>query len=95
VSDLLFDDPPNVAVFSSASVIDAGSWIHYVSHDEDDGAWQFHSAEGAPSSDADVRVVSLRLIVERDPSLLSLCDLPQGWIAWRDSADGPWKRRPK
>jgi hypothetical protein len=49
----LFEDPENVAVLTSKDVIDLGKWIHYVSHDYDDGSWQFHSLEGAPLREAD------------------------------------------
>lgn len=34
--------------------------------------------------------VPLKDIVERDPSLLHLADLPPGWIATRESLRSPW-----
>lgn len=40
----LFEDPPNVAVITSNQVLQ-GNPILYVSHDEDDGCWQFHTGE--------------------------------------------------
>ena len=88
-----FADAPNVVVFTSKSVIEDGDWIHYVSHDEDDGAWQFLSVHGAPEMEADSRIVLLRNMVARDPSLNEIANLPLGWIAWRDNALGEWKRR--
>lgn len=87
-----FPDSPDVIVFTSKYVIDNGDWIHCVSHDEDDGAWQFHSINGAPETESEARIVLLRNIVELDSSLNAIADLPIGWIAWRDTADGPWKR---
>jgi hypothetical protein len=37
-----FSDPPNAAVFTSKKILDDNDWIQTVTHDEDDGAWQFH-----------------------------------------------------
>lgn len=85
-----FDDPPNVAVFTSKAILEGRDWIQYVSHDEDDGAWQFHPAGGTPENEASL--VSLRSIVELDPSVSKLCDLPLGWCASRATANGQWKR---
>ena len=42
-----FQDPPNVAVCTSKDIVDDGKWIYFVSRDEEDGAWQFHSIDGA------------------------------------------------
>ncbi len=89
----LFDDPPNVAVFTSKAVVEAGEAIVYVTHDAEDGAWQFHSKDGAPQSQSDARIVSLRSVVAMDPSVLLIADLPLGWCAWRVDKDAPWQRR--
>src|SRR5581483_8559406 len=88
-----FADPPNVAVFTSKNIINQTEWIQYVSHDEDDGAWQFHSAGGA--SDKDISIVSLEEITEMDPSVILLSDLPAGWFASRTTKEGAWKREKK
>jgi hypothetical protein len=88
-----FPDPPDVMVFTSRDVVERGNWIHYVGHDLDDGAWQFLSINGAPESELDARLVLLRNIVELDPTLKEVADLPLGWIAWRNSKEAKWKRR--
>jgi hypothetical protein len=88
-----FDDPPNVAVFALAQIIEHGYPVLYVSHDCDDGAWQF--LHGGDFQMEDARLVSLRGMVERDPTLLQLADLPLGWYAWRSSATEPWVRASK
>jgi len=36
----------------------------------------------------------MRAVVEIDPSLRSIADLPPGWIAWRKSRSDPWVREP-
>jgi hypothetical protein len=88
-----FQDDPSVAVFTSKGVVEGGDWIHLVSHDEEDGAWQFHNIYGAPEAESDARIVSLHTMLIIDPGLIALADLPLGWIAWRDTANGIWKRR--
>ncbi len=89
-----FTDPPNVAVFTSTRILDGDDWIHYVTHDEEDGAWQFHPYSG-PTPEVDARVVSLELITQLDERILELADLPLGWHAWRDQRGAPWQRSKK
>ena len=87
-----FDDPPNVAVVVNRKIIDGSEWIAYVTHDADDGAWQFHTREAGPPDEADAMVVALRSIVRLDRSVTELADLPLGWHAWRASRNAPWQR---
>jgi hypothetical protein len=89
-----FEDPENVAVFTSHRILRGEDWIHYVTHDEDDGAWQFHPSSG-PTPEGEAAVVSLRSIVERDSSVEELWNLPVGTHAWRDSVNAPWQRARK
>jgi len=91
--DWPFDDPPNMATIATRPVIDGTSWIAVVSHDEDDGGWQFIGPEGPVEELA--MVVGLRTVLQRDPSIGELADLPLGWRASRDRADGAWQRAPK
>ncbi len=86
-----FPDPPNVAVFTSKRIVDGRDWIHYVTHDDEDGAWQFHPF-GGPTPEAEAAVVSLSTIVKLDPTVAELGDLPVGWSAWRDDRGGVWQR---
>ena len=87
-----FADPPKVAVFTSKKIVGGDEWIYYVAHDEDDGAWQFHPP-GQPTSEEDASVVSLATIVELDPTVRELADLPLGWCAWRESQSSAWQRK--
>lgn len=89
MSDWLFDDPPNVAVLTTEQIL-KGETILYVSHDEEDGAWQFHTGETLNESKA--KVVSLKRIVELDHSVIQLADLPLGWAATRSKAGVVWKK---
>jgi hypothetical protein len=88
-----FEDPPNVAVFTSTHIMKDGLPILQVSHDDDDGAWQFHSGETVRESEA--MIVALKEIVRRDPSVTLLADLPYGWIAIRVNATAEWRRSPR
>jgi hypothetical protein len=89
-----FSDDRNVAVFTSKRILNGSEWIYYVTHDEDDGAWQFHPYNG-PTSEGEAAVVSLERMVTLDETLRKLADLPTGWHAWRKSADSEWERAPQ
>ena len=85
-----FDDAPNTATFLSTRVHDGEEAITYVSHDVDDGAWQFL---GDRLSDGGGPVlVGLSCPVGRDPSVRELADLPFGWSAKRVRPGAPWTR---
>jgi hypothetical protein len=90
MSNWPFADPPNVAAITTRQIVHEGEPILLVSHDADDGSWQFLT--GGSIDVADGMLVSLRSMVERDPSVAELADLPQGWQAWRDRPDAPWER---
>jgi hypothetical protein len=90
-----FLDPPNTAVFTNVRILDYDDWVHYVSHDSDDGAWQFHPFQDAPPSVREAAVVSLEHMFRIEPRIAELADLPLGWHAWRDAKGSPWMRAPK
>jgi len=86
-----FTDLPNMAVYTTRDIIEKGEPILIVTHDQDDGAWQFHTSNTTWATDA--RIVALEEIVFQDPSVVELSDLPIVWIAMRDSNAGPWVRQ--
>lgn len=90
-----FADPQNVAVFTSKEIVEQTLCIQYVTHDFEDGAWQFHGIDGPPDNDNEARLVSLKTIVDMDPTVKELANLPLGWIAWRAKPDSRWHRKPK
>jgi hypothetical protein len=75
-------------------ILDEKDWVHYVTHDQDDGAWQFHPVRG-PASMQEAAVVSLKRMLEIEPRIEELADLPLGWHAWRDNQNASWTRAPK
>ena len=84
-----FDDPPNVAVITTTHVVRARKPILYVSHEADDGSWQFHTGDSVSTKDA--MVVALAEIMKIDPSIAGLAHLPIGWCATRKTRDAAWK----
>ena len=88
----LFRDPVNTAVLTTRSIVHGGAWIAHVSHDADDGGWQFHDSSPAAPRDEDVLLVSLQSMVLSDSTLNQLAGLPLGWRAWRDGPHAPWQR---
>jgi hypothetical protein len=41
-----FKESENLAVFTSKDIVSQQEWVYYVSHDDEDGAWQFHPFSG-------------------------------------------------
>ena len=82
-----FLDPQNVAAITCKHILQ-GAPVLRVTHDEDDGAWQLLC--GAPHEQDDAKIVCLGCMVKRDPSLLSLSELPLGWCADRNEARSDW-----
>lgn len=87
-----FADKPNTASITTRQVLDGAPILH-VSHDADDGGWQFLC--GTTDDTADGRIVGLGQMYARDATLGELADLPEGWRAWRASPKHPWQRGPE
>jgi len=90
MGDWPFEDPPNTAALTTSDVLEADAPILYVTHDADDGGWQF--LPGRTVNPSEARVVGLGEICGQDPSLLELADLPEGWRAWRARGGAEWQR---
>ena len=88
-----FADPPNLAVITVKQILLAGKPVLYVAHDSDDGGWQFLT--GGRFDVADALLVTLKSMIEHDPSLAELADLPIGWHARRDNRESKWQRGPQ
>ena len=90
--DWPFEDAPNTASITTRQVLEAGAPILRVTHDADDGSWQFLC--GTTDDPADARVIGLGRMYARDATLGELADLPEGSQAWRAAPDQPWQRGP-
>ena len=91
MSDWKFSDPPNLAVIVDAAVLEGKQWIAYVSHDADDGGWQFHGPKSDDDTEHGASLVSLKNILEIDPTIQDLTGLELGYCAFRDSKEGGWQ----
>lgn len=89
--DWKFSDPRNTAVFTTWPILRGEDWIASVTHDAEDGAWQFLGASGATGVSA-AAIIGLDEIAELDRSIVELADLPLGWRAWRESKGAAWHR---
>ena len=88
-NDWPFEDPPNLAVFTTSQVLE-GHPVLFVTHDDEDGAWQFVC--GTTDDTDDLRVVSLKSMLDREPAIAQVADLPYGWLAWRETSQSDWQR---
>ena len=89
--DWKFPSSPHTRAFLSETVHQGKEPVTYVSHDAEDGVWQFL---GDSMSDGGEPVLScLHHPVDNDPSLRELADLPPGWSAQRAKPGEPWIRR--
>ena len=84
-----FSEPENTAVITCCHIIDNGADILYVSHDAEDGMWQFLC--GRTHTQEQARVVSLNEIFALDNTVSELADMPCGYIAQRKSKHSKWK----
>ncbi len=85
-----FPDSPHTSAFLSEAVHSGLEPVTYVSHDLDDGAWQFL---GDTMAGGEKPVIScLHHPIDKDPSLNELADLRLGWYAERATPKDPWTR---
>jgi hypothetical protein len=89
--DWKFSDDPHTGVYLSKTVNDGTVEVTYVSHDAEDGAWQFL---GDSMSDPGGVLSCFHHPVDKDPTLQELVDLPIGWYAEREKPGQPWIRNP-
>jgi hypothetical protein len=89
-TDWPFPEPENTQVITLDRILRGEALLRLVTHDEDDGSWQFLDGEHVLEEDA--LVVDLGEMTQFDPSLLQLAELPLGSYAWRGGPDQPWSR---
>jgi hypothetical protein len=85
-----FPDPKETEVITLGRILRGEAPVRLVTHDLDDGAWQFLDGEHVFEEDA--VVVLLGEIVQLDETLVELADLPPGAYAWRPDPGRPWSR---
>jgi Domain of unknown function (DUF4262) len=86
-----FPDQPHSQAYLSKTVHEGSEPVTFVSHDVEDGAWQFL---GDSMADGGGPMLScLHHPIDRDPSLTELADLPVGWYAERSKVGEVWTRK--
>lgn len=83
-----FADAPDTAVIICCHSISGEQPILYVSHDAEDGMWQFLC--GRSHETADARLVSLKEVFELDHSIGVLADMPCGYCVARKTTEDDW-----
>ncbi len=79
-----------IPVFVCGHVFEKKRPVLLVMYDDD---WQFLCG-GEHDEDEVPRVVGLNHLIDDDPSLRAVLDLPPNWGAERLSIRSPWHRRP-
>ena len=85
-----FTDEPNTACIVCKHILCEKKTILYVSHDEEDGCWQFMCGGDHDFPD-DARVIALAEAFELDDSLSRVADMPYGSFAERESETSAWR----
>src|SRR5271157_1883643 len=89
-SDWRFADSQDTVALTLERILRGDSSLVLVTHDAEDGGWQF--LDGEHVFEEDGATVLLGEMVQFDPSLLELADLPAGWYAWRAAPGQRWQR---
>lgn len=84
------NEKTNTMVITTKSILEKRKNILFISHDEDDGVWQF--LDGVDVKEEDAVIVSIFEIAEIDPTINLISDLPMGWIAYRNDIESDWVR---
>lgn len=84
-----FADSVDTVAFCTGEVARGRLPVLHVTHDIK-GDWQFLDA--GSEQPGECKLQCLGCMVERDPSLAQLGDLPPGWSAYRARLDAPWER---
>jgi len=86
-----FEENLALGVLTTKRVLN-GAPILLVSHDADDGGWQFLC--GTTNDPSEGRIVHLSDILALDPTVNEVADLPEGWVSFRSNVGGVWRREP-
>ena len=81
-------EPKNTTIITCSHIVENDADILYVSHDVEDGMWQFLCGREHVMEDA--RVISLNEIFTIDNTISKLSNMPCGYIAERESKDSEW-----
>lgn len=81
----------DTAVFTTKYVIEDKRTIILVTHDIEDGAWQFFSDDSLDNFEEVAKIVGFQELINMDDSLLQIVDMPLGYSATRKDEFDNWK----
>ncbi|MDN3657233.1 hypothetical protein QWZ08_16405 [Ferruginibacter paludis] len=85
-----FRDPDNTAVFTTKFITIDKKVITRVTHEKEDGAWQFFSDDNFDSFEDVAKVVGLGEVIKIDSTVLELADMQKGYFATRQTKGDKW-----
>ena len=80
-------------VFTTKFVLDEGKKITVVTHEKEDGAWQFFSDDKFDDFKEVIRITLFKQILLMDPSIRKLSSMPEGHYAILDESADTWRIR--
>jgi hypothetical protein len=84
------ENSTDIAVFTTKFVLEDNKTITYVTHDIEDGAWQFFSEDEFENFESVAKIVGLKEIMDKDPTLKELADMEPGHTATRKFKGDKW-----
>jgi len=84
-----FSDAETTVCITCSHVTEEKAPILYVSHDEDDGMWQFLCGSGK-HEEHHAKLGALIELSNIDPTINQLYELPVGFCAIRETVEKPW-----
>lgn len=85
-----FQDPENTACIVCDHVFNNDRPILHVTHDADDGGWQFMCGMD-DHDESNAKIISLKQATEIDSSINDLYEMPLGVSAERETIKDKWK----
>lgn len=85
----------DTAVFTTKFVLEDNKVVTYVTHEIEDGAWQFFSDDEFEEFESVARIIGLNEIMDKDPTLKQLVDMEPGHIATRNHKEDKWTIKKK
>lgn len=82
-----FNEPENLAVFSTKRVVDEDHPVNLIAHDKE-GDWQFLC--GTTTESEDCLILCLGCFYEKFPFIADFKGLEAGWEAYRESEHSDW-----
>jgi len=85
-----FNEPENTACFVCSHVLHHERPILQVTHDEEDGFWQFLCGRD-DHNESNANIIALRQVVALDGSVNDLAEMPLGIGAGRETETSIWE----